>query len=236
LSAKVFFIIDKSWKNSFTDVGSGSFDYKQLKIHWDGHASVRAVDKDFTVAVDPFQQVSPDFDANIVLITHEDAGHYDPAKLEEICTAKTCVVLPESMEHVEVPCMDVEYISEDEVVDIYGVKIESVPMYNDYHECGQGFGYRFEMGETSIYVAGDTGLMDEVIELDGKVDIVFLPVEGRYTMDVEDAIKMAARIKPEIAVPYHYGGPYFEDIEVDLCGFRTALQDRSIEVRILEAQ
>lgn len=206
-----------------------------MNIIWDGHASIRVIDQGFTVAVDPFKSVSPDFEADLVLITHEDAGHYDPGKLEEICSDRTCVVLPESMEHVEVPCMDVEYVSEGELLDIFGVKIEAVPMYNEYHECGQGFGYRFEMAGTKIYVAGDTGSIDEAAELEGKVDIAFLPVEGRYTMDVEEAIKMATRIKPKIAVPYHYGPPYFEDVEVDLRGFKAALEDRNIKCRIIDS-
>ena len=211
-----------------------SFEYKDLELYWDGHASIRAVDNDFTVAVDPFRSVSPDFDIDIVLITHEDSGHFDPEILKTLCSDKTCVILPGSMEDVEVPCSDVEYIQEDEIIEVYGVKIEAVPMYNEYHERGQGFGYRFEMAGSSIYVAGDTGLIDESAELDGKVDIAFLPVEGRYTMDVEDSIKMAARIKPDIAVPYHYGKPFFEDEEIDLRGFKAALEDRNIKCRILE--
>jgi L-ascorbate metabolism protein UlaG (beta-lactamase superfamily) len=210
-------------------------EYKNLGVYWDGHASVRVEDQDFTLAVDPFKSVSPDFEPNLVFITHEDAGHYDPEKLEKLCTDRTCVVLPTSMKNVEVPCKDVEYVESGEIVEIFGVKIETVPMYNEYHERGNGFGYRFEMAETSIYVAGDTGLIDEAVELDGKVDIAFLPVEGRYTMDVEDAIQMAARIKPEIAVPYHYGKPYFEDIDIDLRGFKAALEDRNIQCKILES-
>lgn len=209
------------------------FEYKDLGVYWDGHASIRVVDKGFTVAVDPFSSVSPDFEPNLIMITHEDSGHFDPEKLNELCSERTCVVLPRSMEEVDVPCNDIEYIEPDEIIEVFGVRIEAVPMYNEYHERGKGFGYRFEMVDSSIYVAGDTGLIDEAVELDGKVDLAFLPVEGRYSMDVEDAIQMAARIKPEIAVPYHYGKPYFEDLEVDLRGFKAALEDRNIKCRIL---
>lgn len=212
------------------------FEYKGLNIFWDGHASIRVNDQEFTVAIDPFSDVSPDFEADIVLITHEDSGHFDPEQLEKVCSDRTVIVLPESMEHVEVPCMDVEYIEEGEVLDIYNVEIEAIPMYNEYHERGQGFGYRFVMAGRSVYVAGDTGLIDEATDLEGRVDLAFLPVEGIYSMDVEGAIRMAVRAKPDMVVPYHYGGPYFEDEEVDLRSFKAELEDRNIRCEIVDPE
>ncbi len=207
-------------------------DYQGLKVYWDGHASVRAVDGDFTVAVDPYSRVSPDFEAGIVLVTHADSGHFDPGKLEDVCGDRTCVVAPSSMEEEEIPCLDIEYVEKGEVIDIYGVEIEAVPMYNDHHERGTGLGYRFVMDDTSIYVAGDTGLIDEVREIEGNVDIAFLPVEGVFTMDVEDAVKMAVRVKPDVVVPYHYGEPFFDD-SINLKGFASELEDRNIRCKVL---
>lgn len=210
------------------------YEYKGVKLFWDGHASVRAVDQGFTVAVDPFSEVSPDFEADIILVTHKDKGHFDYDKLDELCDSRTVLVLPESMEDVDVPCMDVEYLREGEMVDIYNVAIEAVPMHNSHHEQGEGVGYRFVMGGRSFYVAGDTGLMDEASELESKVDVAFLPVEGAFTMDVEEAVRMAVRIKPDTVIPYHYGEPFFSDKEIDLRGLKAALEDRNIECKILD--
>lgn len=207
--------------------------YDGLEVDWRGHATVTVKDNGFTVAVDPFRDYIEE-EADLVLVTHEHEGHFDREALENICGDSTCLVVPESFEDRELPCRDVEYIENGEVIDVYGVEIEAIPMYNEHHEEGEGFGYRFRMATTSIYVAGDTGPIKEAAELEGRVDVAFIPVEGVFTMDVEEAIHFASRIKPDVVVPYHYGKPFFPDVEVDLRGLKAELEDRSMRCEILE--
>ncbi|MFB6175384.1 MAG: MBL fold metallo-hydrolase [Candidatus Nanohalobium sp.] len=212
-------------------------EYQDFDVHWDGHASVRVEDKGFTVAVDPYSKTFTDFEADIILVTHEDAGHFDPEAIEKVKGPRTVLVAPESMKNEEFPVRDVEFISEGEHLDIYNVEIEAVPMFNEDHERGNnGVGYRFVMRDRAFYVAGDTGLQDELRELENRVNLAFLPVDGVYTMDVEEAIKAAVRIKPDIAVPYHYGRPFFEEVEVDLRGFEAELVERNIGVEVLDSE
>lgn len=207
-------------------------DYNGIEVCWDGHASLRFTDHGFTVAVDPYSPVSPDFTADIVLLTHRDEGHFDLEKVEEVCGDRTCVIAPESMEDIEMPCRDTEFLAEGETVDIYNVEVEAVPMYNEDHPRGEGSGYRFVMAGRSFYVAGDAGVMEEARELEGRVEVAFLPIDGSYTMSIEEAVKMAKRIKPAVAIPYHYGPPFFEDINPR--PFSAALEDVNIEPRILD--
>lgn len=211
-----------------------SLEYDGFELFWYGHASIRVRDEGFNVAVDPFSQVTSDFDADLILVTHADEGHYDSEMIEELCNGRTCVVVPESMEDEDIPSRDVEFIAEGEAIDVFGIEIEAVPMYNEHHPRGEGIGYRFEMRGKNFYVAGDTGLMDESRGLEGRVDVAFLPIEGVYTMDVEDAVKTAVRIKPDITVPYHFGGPFFDDLEVDVQDFAAELEERSLQPEILE--
>lgn len=211
-------------------------EYNGFEIYWDGHASVRVVDEGFTVAVDPFDSVSPDFEADLVLVTHSDAGHFDPEKLKELCSDGTCVVVPDTINAQDIPCSDVETVKEDDIIDIFGITVETVPMYNEHHKRGEGFGYRFEMRGYSFFAAGDTGLIDEFFSLENRVDVAFLPVEGEYTMDVDDAIQSAVRIKPDLVVPYHYGEPFFSDKSIDLKAFRNELEDRNIGCNIMEKE
>lgn len=210
-------------------------EYRDFEVYWEGHATVRISDNGFSVAVDPYSPAVGDWKADLVLITHRDEGHFDPGAIEKVSKDSTCVVVPENIDEEEVPCMDVEQISENEVIDIFNIEIEAVPMYNEHHERGGGFGYRFVMGETSFYVAGDTGLIEEAFDLENRIDMAFLPVEGVYTMDVEDAVKAAVRIKPDVVVPYHYGPPFFER-DVNLKGFKSELRKRSIETELLEQE
>ncbi|MFB6226347.1 MAG: MBL fold metallo-hydrolase [Candidatus Paceibacteria bacterium] len=211
-------------------------EYGELEIYWDGHASVRVEDNGFTVLLDPFRKVTPEVEADLVLVTHEDTGHFDSGILEKVCSENTCVVVPSSIEEEKVPCRDVEFVEESDVIDVFGIEIEAVPMYNEHHERGRGVGYRFEMGQNSFYVAGDTGLTEEMFEIEDRADIAFLPVEGVFTMDVDDAVKSAVRIKPKIVVPYHYGEPFFGNKNPDLRGMKAELEDRNIGCEILKSE
>lgn len=211
-------------------------EYEDFEVSWDGHASVRVSDDGFTVAVDPYTEAFTGFEADIILVTHADAGHFDREAIEQVKGPRTVLVAPESMKEEDFPVRDVEYISEGEHLDIYSVEIEAVPMFNDDHPRGEGVGYRFVMRDKAFYVAGDTGLQDELRELENRVNVAFLPVDGVYTMEVEEAIKAAVRIKPDIAVPYHYGRPFFEDVEVDLRGFEAELVERNIGVEVLDSE
>ena len=210
-------------------------EFGRFDIYWEGHASVRVVDSGFTVAVDPYERVTGDWEADLVLVTHSDSGHLDRDAIEKVSKNSTCVVIPDSIDEDTIPCEDVEKITEGEVIDVFGIEIESVPMYNEHHERGQGFGYRFLMDDTAFYAAGDTGLVEEAFDLENRVDLAFLPVEGEFTMDVQDAVKMAVRIKPQLVIPYHYGPPFFTD-EINLKGFRSELEDRNIDVDIMDSE
>lgn len=209
-------------------------DYNGFDIEWDGRGSLRVTDDGFTVAVDPVGNISPEFKASIVLLTHADTGHFDPEKLEQVCGEKTCIVIPESMSEEDIPCKDVEILSEGEQVDIFGVSIEGVPMYNESHARGEGLGYCFVMRDSSFFVAGDTGLIEEFFDLENRVDLAFLPIDGEYTMDMDEAVQAAVRIKPRVVVPYHYGEKFYRNRGLDLKALRAELEDRNIGCQIID--
>lgn len=211
-------------------------EYNGLKVSWEGHATVRIEDKGFTVIVDPYSKVCLGADADLILITHADTGHFDPNIIKKCSSEKTCVVVPESIEEENVPCRDVEQLSEGESIDIYGVEIEGIPMENQLGEHEEGIGFRFKMRDKNFYVAGDTGLTQKLLDLEGIADLAFLPVDGEYTMDVDEAVNVAARIKPDIVVPYHYGKPFFDHKEIDLRSFKAELEDRNIRCNIMEPE
>lgn len=69
-------------------------------------------------------------------------------------------------------------------------------------------------GSTSVYFAGDTGLFPAMRQLAGRVDVALLPVGGwgltlgRGHLDPRTAAEAAARIRPAIATPIHWGTLY----------------------------
>ncbi|MEK7765161.1 MAG: MBL fold metallo-hydrolase, partial [bacterium] len=90
------------------------------------------------------------------------------------------------------------------------VTVEAVPAYNlkpdrlNYHPKKNNWvGYILTIDGTRLYHAGDTDFIPEMKSL--KVDIALLPIGGTYTMDAAEAAEAAAAIKPQVAVPMHFG-------------------------------
>ena len=59
------------------------------------------------------------------------------------------------------------------------------------------------MDGVRYYVAGDTDAVKELSEI--SCNIALVPIGGKYTMDARDAAKLINMIRPEIAIPTHYG-------------------------------
>ena len=85
--------------------------------------------------------------------------------------------------------------------------VETVSAYNinkAFHpKENEWVGYIFNLDYERIYVAGDTDITPEALNV--KCDLAFLPIGGTYTMDYAEAAKLANSIMPTIVVPTHYG-------------------------------
>ena len=64
-------------------------------------------------------------------------------------------------------------------------------------------GYILTIDRKRIYIAGDTDITEENRQV--KCDIALVPVGGTYTMDAKRAAKLVNEIRPEVAIPTHYG-------------------------------
>jgi L-ascorbate metabolism protein UlaG (beta-lactamase superfamily) len=72
-------------------------------------------------------------------------------------------------------------------------------------------GYVIEAGGRRVYFAGDTDLFAEMDELAGRIDVALLPIAGwgprlgAGHLDPPRAAEAAARIRPRIVIPIHWG-------------------------------
>ena len=64
-----------------------------------------------------------------------------------------------------------------------------------------GLGFVVTWDGDRLYFAGDTDHIPEMAEID--CEVALLPIGGKYTMDVEEAVQAAAAIVPQVAVPMH---------------------------------
>lgn len=199
------------------------------KISWLGHSSFKIADEK-VIYIDP-RKVGRAEPADIILVTHSHYDHCSPQDVAKLQKEGTVIV-------TVADCAgefrgDVRIVKPGDSLKIDGVTIEAVPAYNTdkpSHPKAAGWvGFIIEMGGSRIYHAGDTDLIPEMDVI--EADIALLPVGGTYTMTAEEAAQAAGRIKPQVAIPMHWG---------EIVGSRADAEKFkrlcSCEVRILEPE
>jgi len=66
-------------------------------------------------------------------------------------------------------------------------------------------GYVVTVGGRSVYHAGDTALTLDMQLLEGRVDVMLVPIGDNFTMGTEDAVRAVSFVKPKVAIPMHWG-------------------------------
>lgn len=87
---------------------------------------------------------------------------------------------------------------------------------------GMPTGLIFNIGGKTIYHTGDTGLFGDmklISDMNGPIDLMFVPIGDHFTMGIEDAAYAVNELaKPAAVVPVHYNT--FPPIEVDAEEFK----------------
>lgn len=210
-----------------------------MQLTWLGHSCV-LLQGTKKVLIDPFIEggsvagTKPD----IVAITH---GHDDHMGEAVALNTKT-VAITEIAKYLKTKGIDAEGMNIGGTMEVDGV---SFTMTHALHssfieEAGLGFaggsaaGFVVGMDGVRVYHAGDTGLFSDM-KLIGELyhpDIALLPIGGRYTMGVAEAMMAANFIGAKTVIPIHYNT--WDKIAADPTALKTALERTTdIRVRIL---
>ncbi len=90
------------------------------------------------------------------------------------------------------------------------------------------------MGAKSAYHCGDTGLTLEMQLLQGRVDVMLVPIGDNYTMGIEDAVRAVELVKPATVIPMHYNT--WDVIQADPEQFKRQVGDRARVVVLAPGQ
>lgn len=175
------------------------------------HSSIRIKGPGGTIYVDPFKIKDEPHDAAYILITHPHYDHFSLEDIRKVINSDTIIVVPKSMEddalEFKPEVKDIVTVSPKTFKEIAGLEIETVPAYNTirpFHQRrAEWVGYILRLDGKRVYIAGDTGLTKEAKKV--KCDIALVPIGGTYTMGPKKAADLINTIKPEAAIPTHYG-------------------------------
>jgi L-ascorbate metabolism protein UlaG (beta-lactamase superfamily) len=115
--------------------------------------------------------------------------------------------------------------------DIKGVIIEGVRSCHDDkqgQDGGDNIIFRFDVEGLSLAHLGDLGdvLDNKQLEKLGGVDILFIPVGGKYTLDAKKALEVISQVEPRIVIPMHYKT---KDSKIDIDGVDKFIKELGIE-------
>lgn len=170
-----------------------SFDL--VKVLWHGHSCFELQGKTVTVVTDPFKGIGipePKAAADIVLVSH---GHRDHNNVKPVL-AKDGEVLESFTGNKEVK----------------GLTIKGVETFQDNSNGsrrGKNTVYTFGLDGVQFCHLGDLGhdLTSSTVEEIGKLDVLFVPVGGFFTIGPETATTVCEKLNPKIIIPMHYRMP-----------------------------
>lgn len=172
-----------------------------MNIQYYGHSCVKINTKpagrgqeDVTIFIDPFDKSiglrPPQGNADLVLVTH---NHHDHNNISALRGEPVVIDTPGE----------------------YSIKGVNIVGFDSFHDEKEGA----ERGRNAIYVIdteeikichmGDLGSDLDENQLSGidGVDILFIPIGGKYTINYEKAVKIIKKIEPAIIIPIHYKIP-----------------------------
>lgn len=164
-----------------------------MKIEWLGHSSFKLTESTgISLVTDPFnaEEVGisfPEVEADIVTVSHDHFDHNCTGAVKEY---KMLVNTPG-----------------DHGVD--GVDIFGFKSYHDDKKGllrGKNVVFRIRMDGVEVCHLGDIGeeLSPMLAELIGSINVLLIPVGGRYTIDAAEAKEYVDRLMPDVVIPMHY--------------------------------
>ena len=174
-----------------------------LTLRWFGHAFfVVTSSGGVRVAMDPFGDIGypmPAVGADVVTVSH---GHGDHNGADRFAGSPTIL---RGLNAGGAGWSSISY-------DLRDVRIAALPAYHDNVE-GRKLGlnsiFVVETGGLRLAHLSDIGhtLSEATLDALGPIDILLVPVGGKFSIDGDQAREIMARLQPRITVPIHYKTP-----------------------------
>lgn len=190
-----------------------------MKVKWYGHAAFYlASEKGLRLIIDPYEpggfggaiSYEPITDeADVVLVSHDHADHNYVKGL----LGKPHVIKSKGTHSYK------------------DLEIRGISAFHDDRQGtqrGENTIFCFILDGIKVGHLGDLGHIpnEEQLREIGRVDLLFVPVGGVYTIDPVQATKTVEKIQPKIAIPMHY--------KTSRCGFPLAPVEEFTKEKIVK--
>jgi L-ascorbate metabolism protein UlaG (beta-lactamase superfamily) len=180
-----------------------------VTIKWIAHSCFQIKAEGKVIYVDIGKYSRTYEKADFVLITHSHTDHCDPNRVKEVLKGDTLIVAPKDCSPIL--GRSVKTLNPGEETSLGNIRIKAVEAYNykrfrspgnPFHPKGFGVGYMITVDGKTVYHAGDTDFVPEMMRL-GPVDVALLPSGDTYTMDNIESAEAAVAINPKVVLPMH---------------------------------
>ena len=218
-----------------------------MKITWHGHSAFELQDSLITL-IDPFLTGNTmadiradEIDPDVIAVTHGHADHMGDTLTIAKRTGCKVVAINEIAKYLQSQGVDALGGNIGGTIEL-GPKYTFVPAMhsNGIDEAGFGWDAGSPAGivvsdDVAVYHAGDTALFGDMTLIHElyKPKVAMLPIGGRFTMDIGQALLAVKMIRPQFVVPMHYNT--FDVIRADVGKFQRLVEDQTdAEVIIME--
>ena len=212
-----------------------------LTLTWHGHACFTIEAEGCRVIIDPFLTGNPAADIGLdqlakidaVLLSHGHGDHLGDALAIAARDRPTVVTTYELATFCETQGAAVHKMHIGGSHAFPWGRVKLVPAFHgggiDSDDAGRypvtPCGLVVTIGGKTVYHTGDTALTTEMQLLEGRVDVMLLPIGDNYTMGIDDAVRAVDFVKPQIAIPMHYNT--WDVIKADPQEFRRKVGGRA---------
>ena len=163
-----------------------------MRIRYLGHSCFECITKNnIKIITDPYTKVGyelpEDLTADFVTVSH---GHFDHAYLSAINGSPKIIQNKLSFSEK-------------------GVTFKGVKTYHDSYNGklrGENIVYLFKVDGITLCHLGDLGeeCSNDIAQSIGKIDVLFIPIGGTYTIDAKQAKAYVDKLEPKVVIPMHY--------------------------------
>jgi len=189
-----------------------------MKVKWLGHASFLITADDGTrIITDPYIVGSGlkygeiNESADIVTVSHD---HFDHNNVASVSGSPRVV-------------------NDSAPADIKGINFRGTPTFHDDNQGkdrGSNIIFIMEVDGVTVCHLGDLGhpLGNQQVADIGKVDVLFIPVGGFFTIDARVATEVCSKLNPGVAIPMHFKN---DRCDFPIGGVEDFLQDKKAVIK-----